>query len=697
MLTEEYTQTLLCQYRCCRARVLVILSTSICANTRKYITFLFAEIIQNNAYDTRDGRAQTARVVPDISRKNFTNNNQTGVQHLNSGYQSAPQQQPMDRIRQTLAVESKINNNHLTSNGPRGGVINKQDQSRMDVTSRSHNTVQSQSDNASRIREHHTQNVAINSVQQHIRDEPVFSRARHSQNKIVADFATDLEGLDIISYDESPKRRRMPIGNNATHNRPQSGDLDDVFQDGGHPASEHDAAVKHQPMETSFTESRGNVTLDDILHNMSTISPSLDASMTSHSTRLRGSGSGSRRNASSTSSTHSVEPAHERLFRLLRDVNGNHHDKTMDSSMSKNSSTAGESPRMTSPREPLSPGGVSEPTKSSVAFDTSLDETADIDDNLVTVKCRNSKCKRQMNLANARHTYKTCHNCFTYYCSRECRQEHWEKHKKKCVFSRVSSNCKHVIKKVHDDSDVCEEFSKVARTGFIQKGRGCVVVTFTSLTSSDEFLAADGHAAVAALQFPLAFVSIKELEETQLFNDQLYELLDMCRTYNPEVKFVIDCVIISDEQQQQVRGSMSRRDGPVVKKCAKLRLTSAQLSPKPGLPQLEDNDTLILTAVPGSEFTENMEERKAREICFANIQRKLRQRGVRLRHQYPDVYNKLCAYVASKEEFAPMTLFPLDGNTGKRFMCLIMPNSEPEIEWMNKPDLLDELGLNTEL
>ena len=319
-----------------------------------------------------------------------------------------------------------------------------------------------------------------------------------------------------------------------------------------------------------------------------------------------------------------------------------------------------------------------------ISFNSDVPEMED-----VTVRCRYPQCQKQVNLDDARDSYKTCHNCFTYYCSRECRKAHWERHKRKCLFSRVNSMCKHVIKKIHDDVDILEEITKCARTGFLTKGRGCVVITFSSPEFACEFL---DHG-MDELELPPAYVNIAELESENVFGDHLEEIVSNCKAYHPDIKFVLEVAIVAGEEVPA--WPAPRREGPAIKRCVRLRLANTQMRSTPA--KKNEPETLILTAVPGSEYTENMNERKAREVCFINILRKLRQRGISLRHHYPDVYRKLCAYVADNEHFTPMTIYPIDVNTGKRFMCLIMPNSEPEVEWMYEPDLLEELGLSTQV
>jgi len=58
--------------------------------------------------------------------------------------------------------------------------------------------------------------------------------------------------------------------------------------------------------------------------------------------------------------------------------------------------------------------------------------------------------------------------------------------------------------------------------------------------------------------------------------------------------------------------------------------------------------------------------------------RHLRARGVSLRRDYPEVYNRLCAYSEKCAPFSPTTIYPKDTATGNTFMCLIMPDATPE-------------------
>lgn len=62
-------------------------------------------------------------------------------------------------------------------------------------------------------------------------------------------------------------------------------------------------------------------------------------------------------------------------------------------------------------------------------------------------------------------------------------------------------------------------------------------------------------------------------------------------------------------------------------------------------------------------------------MSFANIQKHLLLRGVNLKKSYPDIFTKLCRYVDHDEPFLPVTIYPENCETGRQFVCIIMPES----------------------
>lgn len=306
------------------------------------------------------------------------------------------------------------------------------------------------------------------------------------------------------------------------------------------------------------------------------------------------------------------------------------------------------------------------------------------------VRCENDQCNHETNLREAKHSFKTCQSCFTYYCSKTCRKHDWERHKKVCIFGRLSSACKHVIKFVNKHPTIQYQCSRIARRGYLAQGRGCIVFAFPDIGSAEDFLCYG----IESLWVPPVYISLKDLPNAVMLGSKLDFLTQTCMQYNPELKYVIHVAIVIPPKLTP--RPVPRRKDTIIQKCAKLRLSPAHMHPKQtdvdGAPS-----TLILTAVPGNQHADEVDCRKTRELCFINIQRKLRQRGVSLRHQFPEVYNKLIDFVSDAKHFSPMIIYPIDCQTGKKFMCVIMPDSEPEIEWIRDPDLFHELDMFDEV
>nr|XP_015222224.1 PREDICTED: uncharacterized protein C9orf172 homolog [Lepisosteus oculatus]XP_015222225.1 PREDICTED: uncharacterized protein C9orf172 homolog [Lepisosteus oculatus] len=319
------------------------------------------------------------------------------------------------------------------------------------------------------------------------------------------------------------------------------------------------------------------------------------------------------------------------------------------------------------------------------AEECSPDQSTDEDD---TMMCSNSKCGRTETLFNACLYFKSCHSCYTYYCSRNCRREDWDVHKENCLYGRVGSVCRHILRFCRESGDVHLAFSRIAKVGFLSRGRGVLFLGLPNPGSADNFL----QYGLESLLMSPTYLSLRELEG---FRDNLgeygKELQEAGQEYDPSECFLLNVSIAVGEHVPN-RPS-PRVPAPTVRKYAKVALASS--SPEKKILRKEsDMETLILTPPPGTADIdkEGEEGRKAREICFINIQRELRTRGVFLRHEYPKIYQQLCEFVESNKRFTPTTIYPIDKRTGKQFMCMIMAASEPRtLDWVGTPHLLDDI------
>ncbi|RZF46364.1 hypothetical protein LSTR_LSTR011148 [Laodelphax striatellus] len=290
------------------------------------------------------------------------------------------------------------------------------------------------------------------------------------------------------------------------------------------------------------------------------------------------------------------------------------------------------------------------------------------------VRCRFAKCGKTATVADAKKTFKTCHNCAHVYCSRECRRAHWDKHRKTCLHSRVGALCRRVLSSIKDDPETLHHVSVLARRGFLARGRGAVKCFFSSPEQAEKFVT---HG-LQDLGEP-TFVRWADLLPGEMGPELYSELLKLCKAYNPDTRFVIYvavCVI----SEVPTTGAV-KWERQLVSRCTKFKLSRPLLAPnKQSTTSItrdsEDPETLILTSLPGCQ---EQAMQRARQVSFTNIQRHLRQRGVSLRRHFPEVYQRLCAYVeGSSERFTPVTIYPRDSATGKSFMCIIMPDAEPE-------------------
>uniref|UniRef100_A0A672U956 Apical junction component 1 homolog n=1 Tax=Strigops habroptila TaxID=2489341 RepID=A0A672U956_STRHB len=315
----------------------------------------------------------------------------------------------------------------------------------------------------------------------------------------------------------------------------------------------------------------------------------------------------------------------------------------------------------------------------------SPDLSAEEDDMMM---CSNAKCRRTETMFNACLYFKSCHSCYTYYCSRHCRREDWDTHKESCVYGRVGSVCRHVLQFCRENTEVHKAFSRIAKVGYLSRGRGVLFLGFPNAGSAENFL----QFGLESLLMSPTYLSLRELDSySDNLGEYARELRETGNQYDPDECFLLN-VTVAVTQKVPDKPS-PKMQVPTVRKYAKVALASS--SPEKKILKKErDMETLILTPPPGTADIdkEGEEGRKAREVCFINIQRELRIRGVFLRHEFPAVYEQLCDFVESNKRFTPTTIYPIDKRTGKQFMCMIMAASEPRtLDWVASPNLLDDI------
>lgn len=299
------------------------------------------------------------------------------------------------------------------------------------------------------------------------------------------------------------------------------------------------------------------------------------------------------------------------------------------------------------------------------------------------VKCKYPKCPSRAPLADAKRHYKTCHNCTTMYCSKECRRAHWEKHRKVCLHTRASALCRQIISAAKEDADSLHLISTIAHKGYLAQGRGVVKVFFTSPEAAEKFTT-HGFQHLSEPEF----MKWTSLQPNEMGVELYTEVVKLCKAYNPETRiilYVAVCII----SEVPTKGAV-KWERQMVSRCAKLRLSKTVTAAiqeqnrrryrRDSKSTPEDRETLILTSKLSNAGEKNAATaHKFREICFHNISNELESRGVNLKKHFPEVYSRLGAYVdGTSDRFIPMTIYPKDVTSGKSFMCIIMPDSEVE-------------------
>ncbi|KAH8375700.1 hypothetical protein KR009_002632, partial [Drosophila setifemur] len=308
---------------------------------------------------------------------------------------------------------------------------------------------------------------------------------------------------------------------------------------------------------------------------------------------------------------------------------------------------------------------------------------------LLRIACRNTKCDQSALPADVKKIFKSCHNCSHLYCSRECRRSHWEKHRKACLHSRVSNLCRHVLATCKDDHDCQRHLSLLARKGSISQGRGVVRVLFRSALAAEGFIQ-NGFQCMGEA----SYVRWPDLMPAEMGLELYSELLKLSTEYKPESKMLIYVAICVVSEAPGMGQAPVRWERQLVSRCAKLKLCKTvlvELEQQKTLHQQisvaavpEHTDILILTFNPGQRTLHGN-----RELVLSNILDILSRRGVILRKHYPEIFQRLQTYIEGhSDKFNPVTLHPRDSQTGKSFVCIIMP-VHTDFEFIKLPSAAD--------
>ena len=265
-----------------------------------------------------------------------------------------------------------------------------------------------------------------------------------------------------------------------------------------------------------------------------------------------------------------------------------------------------------------------------------------------------------------RSQFTSCVSCFTYYCSKECRKADWKVHKLTCYYGRINYYTKALVRRFETNSEINNKLSLVAVGGFQVYGRGCVHITFTSPMAAKFFLVSGTNAFV---KDPV-YAPLGDVTREGIITKHKVLLQQTLVDYDPEHEFVVNLTVFVGKQNQAVVSPRSRFKTSALLRCSKIPL-GGSYSAGVNEPSLDASYQIKVFYLPRSRNHHFVNETEARRYYCREVSYGLRKYGIYLKHEFPDVYDKLCLYVEHNVEFVPITLY--GQASGKNYKCVIFP------------------------
>eukprot|EP00795_Rhopilema_esculentum_P010435 gene10435-19137_t len=265
-----------------------------------------------------------------------------------------------------------------------------------------------------------------------------------------------------------------------------------------------------------------------------------------------------------------------------------------------------------------------------------------------------------------RSQFTSCVSCFTYYCSKECRKADWKEHKLTCYYGRINYYTKALVRRFETNSEINNRLSLVAVGGFQEYGRGCVHITFTSPMAAKFFLVSGTNAFV---KDPV-YAPLSDVTREGIITKHQVLLQQTLVDYDPEHEFVVNLTVFVGKQNQAVVSPRSRFKTSALLRCSKIPLggsySAGVIEPSP-----DASYEIKVFYLPRSRNHHFVNETEARRYYCREVSYGLRKYGIHLKHEFTDVYDKLCLYVEHDVEFVPITLY--GQASGKNYKCVIFP------------------------
>ena len=157
-----------------------------------------------------------------------------------------------------------------------------------------------------------------------------------------------------------------------------------------------------------------------------------------------------------------------------------------------------------------------------------------------TFICQNRACgKAEILLGRIQVTFKSCSFCFTHYCSAKCQNEHLTEHMKVCYYGKIDSSLTKLASMLCM-GDINFHLSRMAFTGYMDRGKGCLFLVFSSKSEMDDFIQSD----TMVTRYQPLYSSVADVERGCVKNKYRQKLLRTISTYDPAMQFVVNIAIV---------------------------------------------------------------------------------------------------------------------------------------------------------
>ncbi|CAH8483613.1 unnamed protein product [Schistosoma rodhaini] len=324
-------------------------------------------------------------------------------------------------------------------------------------------------------------------------------------------------------------------------------------------------------------------------------------------------------------------------------------------------------------------------------------------DGLLYISCGKSTCSTKPLPVSQANKWCACANCFTLYCSNKCREEcesNPSDHPSNCSFSRAKRVCCRLLRNLAPGQ--ITGLTALAKTGMARLGRGGILLSFSLIKHAETFLQRSlEHSFVneelddtsiekalrqwerlhqpspGGLMAPPTYLTLNELEELDS------SVANPCKSYNPSSSMVLIVVVCAYEL-------IARKDGRPVH-----LFKQSLILPFPSHSNLRNKNEVA--ASQNTQPTEKPEVSHmkvatmkidkqaivAREAYMLRLQRMLRERGVSLRHHYPEIYTRIANFVETGIPFSSIRITFDDFLLQQQVNCIIQPMKDLYIEPVN--------------